>query len=143
MWQATLALLGIGLEFFILLNIDTATVATLEVAAAGGTYVEGLLGYSETINPILAPLAVPANPVDQDLSALVFEGLTTLDATGQISPSLALEWQVSGNGTVYEFLLREDVTWHDGAPFSAADVAFTVQAMQDPGFQGDASLSEL
>lgn len=144
MWQAALALLGIGLTFFILFRMGTAdTVATEEVAAAGGTYVEGLLGYSDMINPILAPLAVPANPVDQDLSALVFEGLTTLDQTGQISPSLALDWEVSDDGTVYEFWLREGVTWHDGAPFNAADVAFTVQAMQDPDFQGDPSLHEL
>lgn len=142
-WQATLALVGIGLAFFILLNIQTETVATMEVPAAGGTYIEGVLGYSETINPILAPLTVPANPVDQDLGALVFEGLTTLDETGQISPSLALDWVLSGDGTVYEFQLREDVTWHDGAPFGAADVAFTVQAMQDPEYQGDPSIHEL
>ena len=43
----------------------------------------------------------------------------------------------------YEFRLRDDVLWHDGAPFTAADVAFTVQTMQDPGYQGDPSLSEL
>jgi peptide/nickel transport system substrate-binding protein len=35
------------------------------------------------------------------------------------------------------------VTWHDGAPFTASDVAFTVQALQDPGYMGDASLAEL
>ena len=43
----------------------------------------------------------------------------------------------------FEFYLRRDVVWHDGAPFTAADVAFTVQAMQDPNFQGDPSLGEL
>ncbi|HSJ58104.1 MAG TPA: ABC transporter substrate-binding protein, partial [Anaerolineae bacterium] len=86
---------------------------------------------------------VRGNPVDQELSALVFDGLTTLDHTGRISPSLAVEWEISGDGTVYEFKLREGVKWHDGAPFTAADVAFTVQAMQDPAFQGDASLADL
>jgi peptide/nickel transport system substrate-binding protein len=86
---------------------------------------------------------VQANPVDQDLVALVFDSLTTLDVTGQVSPSLALDWDVSQDGRVYEFRLRPDVRWQDGAPFTAADVAFTVQAMQDPGFQGDPSLREL
>jgi peptide/nickel transport system substrate-binding protein len=144
-WQAALALLGIALVFGILFQLASSQipVVAVEVPAAGGTYVEGVLGYSETINPILAPSMIQGNPVDQDLSALVFDGLTTLDATGQISPSLALDWEVSEDGTVYEFQLRQDVSWHDGAPFTAADVAFTMQAIQDPNFQGDPALREL
>lgn len=144
-WQALLALLGIALVFIILfqLSSDVTTVTTVEVPAEGGTYVEGLLGYVETINPILAPNAVQANPVEQDLSVLVFDGLTTLDETGQISPSLALDWEVSEDGTVYEFHLRRGVSWHDGAPFTSEDVAFTIQSMQDPGYQGPAALAEL
>ncbi|MGD9049103.1 MAG: ABC transporter substrate-binding protein [Anaerolineae bacterium] len=145
-WQALLAVAGAVLVFIILFQLVTTTPPepeTVEVPVAGGTYVEGVLGYSERINPILAPAMVPANPVDQDLSTLVFDGLTTLDESGQVSPALALEWEASEDGTVYEFRLREDVLWHDGAPFTAADVAFTVQAMQDPGYQGDPSLGEL
>lgn len=146
MWQALLALLGAALVFVILFQLVSTTppeLETVEVPAAGGSFVEGVLGYSERINPILAPSMVPGNPVDQDLSALIFDGLTTLDESGQVSPALALEWNASQDGTVYEFRLREDVLWHDGAPFTAADVAFSVQAMQDPNFQGDPSLGEL
>ena len=40
----------------------------------------------------------------------MFDGLTTLDATGQVSPALALDWEVSEDGTVYDFRLRQDVT---------------------------------
>ena len=145
MWQAGLAALGIALVFLVLFQfVSTVPVEpTPEVLVWGGTYVEGVVGYSETINPILAPRMAPANPVDQDLSALVFEGLTSLDASGQISPALALDWDVSEDGSVYEFRLRQGVTWHDGAPFSADDVAFTVQAIQDPEYEGDPSLSTL
>ena len=145
-WQAVLAVLGIALVFFILFQLVSTTppeIASVQVPAAGGTYIEGVLGYSEKVNPILAPAMVPANPVDQDLSAIVFDGLTVLDEAGLVSPALATEWEVSEDGSVYEFRLREDVLWHDGAPFTAADVAFTVQAMQDPGYQGDPNLSEL
>jgi peptide/nickel transport system substrate-binding protein len=146
-WQAGLAALGIALVFLVLFQF-VSTVPVLEqptpvVLVRGGIYVEGVVGYSEAINPILAPRMAPANPVDQDLSALVFEGLTSLDASGQISPSLALDWDVSEDGSVYEFRLRRGVTWHDGAPFSADDVAFTVQAIQDPDYQGDPNLSAL
>jgi peptide/nickel transport system substrate-binding protein len=146
-WQALLAVLGIALVFIILFQLVSTTPPppeeVVEVPIAGGTYVEGVLGYSETLNPILAPSMVPANPVDQELSALLFDGLTTLDVTGRISPALALAWDVSEDGSVYDFTLRRGVTWHDGAPFTAADVAFTVQAIQDPGYQGDPSLADL
>jgi peptide/nickel transport system substrate-binding protein len=145
-WQVILAFLGIALVLLILLQfqkVPPQTETTIEVPAAGGAYIEGVLGFSEAINPILSPVVVQANPVDQDLVALVFDGLTTLDATGQVSPSLATDWDVSDDGTVYEFHLRQDVVWHDGAPFNAADVAFTVQAMQDPNYKGPASLHEL
>ncbi|MGD2206839.1 MAG: ABC transporter substrate-binding protein [Anaerolineae bacterium] len=141
-WQAILALLGIVLVFLILSQLTSSPI-TEEVPAAGGAYIEGILGYSERINPILAPLVIQANPVDQDLSALVFDGLTTLDAAGQVTPSLAIDWEVSEDGTVYEFHLRQDVDWHDGAPFTSADVAFTVQAMQDSNYQGATALREL
>jgi peptide/nickel transport system substrate-binding protein len=142
-----LALLGIALILVILVRSvreePTNAPQTEEVPVAGGTYIEGILGFSETINPILAPPMVQANPVDQDLSALVFDGLTSLDETGQISPCLALSWTAAKDGTVYEFKLRPDVVWQDGVPFTAADVAFTVQAMQDPNYQGAPALSEL
>jgi peptide/nickel transport system substrate-binding protein len=145
-WQAVLAILGIVLVFIVLFQLVSTVPpesTTVEVPVAGGTYIEGVLGFHEVINPILAPRMVPANPVDQDLSALVFEGLTSLDASGHISPSLALSWEVSEDGMAYEFHLRQGVTWHDGAPFTADDVAFTIQAIQDPNYQGDASLRDL
>jgi peptide/nickel transport system substrate-binding protein len=143
LWQAVLALLGVALIFIILFQLASSVVTTEEIPVAGGRYIEGVLGFSEAINPILAPIAVQANPVDQDLCAMVFNGLTSLDEAGQIAPDLALDWEVSEGGTVYEFRLRRDVTWHDGAPFSASDVRFTVQAIQDPGYQGAPSLREL
>ena len=149
LWQAVLALLGIALVFFVVFQLATTEspappqVVTEEVRAAGGAYIEGVLGFSDTINPIYSARMVATNPVDQDLSTLVFDGLTALDESGRLSPALASEWDVSEDGMRYEFRLREDVKWHDGAPFTAADVAFTVQAMQDPDYQGDPSLGEL
>ena len=146
MWQAALAVSGIGLIFIVLFRLASSVPpeeVTVEVPTVGGTYIEGVLGFSQAINPILAPAMVPANPVDQDLAALVFEGLTSLDETGQLVPALATSWEVSEDGSTYEFRLRENVRWHDGAPFTSLDAAFTVQAMQDPDFQGDPNLGEL
>ncbi len=142
MWQAVLAVLGIVAVFFLLLRLGEEP-ETIDVPAVGGAFVEAVVGYSETINPILAPQMVQGNPADQDLSALVFDGLTQLDPSGTVVPALATHWAISEDGTVYDFHLRQDVTWHDGAPLTAADVAFTIQSLQDPGYAGDASLAEL
>ena len=133
------ALVGIVLIFFILFQL-ASSLSTVEVPAQGGTYSEGVLGYSDAISPILL---TQDSLVDRDLCSLVFNGLTALDDTGHLLPVLATEWQVSTDGTVYDFELRRGVTWHDGAPFTAADVVFTIQAIQDPNYQGDPALQEL
>ena len=132
---ALVAILGLALALaYVAFRMNRVT-----VPEAGGIYVEGLAGTPQTINPLLSQ----ANPVDQDLVALIFGGLTRADERGRIQPDLATSWDISAGGTIYTFHLRKDVTWHDGAPFSARDVVFTVGLMQDPAFQGTAFLSDL
>jgi peptide/nickel transport system substrate-binding protein len=115
------------------------SVTTVTVADFGGTYVEGIAGNPHAINPILCQ----SNPVDQDLAALIFSGLTRIDDKSEVVPDLAERWEISQDGTVYTFYLRQDVVWHDGAPFTAADVVFTINAIQNPDFQGVPFLSDM
>jgi len=62
----------------------------------------------------------------QTLTQQVFDSLVEFNLdTYAIEPALAASWDVSADGTVYTFHLREGVTWHDGTPFTAADVVFT------------------
>ena len=49
------------------------------VPEAGGTYTEGIVGSPMVINPVLSQ----ANPVDQDLVALIFSGLTRVNSEGR------------------------------------------------------------
>ncbi len=56
--------------------------------------------------------------------SLLFDTLTWKDEDGVI-PWLADEWTVSDDGTEWTFTLRPGVTWHDGEPLSADDVAFS------------------
>jgi len=114
-------------------------VTTVMVPDFGGTYVEGVAGNPQIINPILCQ----SNPVDQDMVALIFTGLTRSDEKGEIVPDLAERWDVAQEGTVYTFYLRQDVVWHDGAPFTAADVVFTINAMQHPDYQGVSFISDM
>ncbi len=52
-------------------------------------------------------------------------------ATQDVEPALAERWDVSDDGRTYTFHLRKDVTFSDGAPFTARDVAFTLSAVFD------------
>ena len=112
-------------------------VASDRLAAGGGRYVEGVVGRPRYPTPLFAR----DNAVDGDLSALLFAGLTRIDADGTPRPDLAERWEVTPDGQTYTFHLRAGVHWHDGAPLTSADVAFTVAAVQAPGFQGAATLA--
>ena len=68
----------------------------------------------------------------QEIYSLVYDYLTRWDAaTLQIRPALATSWSTSQDGRVWTFKLREDVSWHDGQPFTAADVKFTFDYIID------------
>ncbi len=57
------------------------------------------------------------------------EALIDLDASGQPVGVLAESWESSPDGKTITFKLRQGVTWHDGKPFTSADVAFTAMEM--------------
>jgi peptide/nickel transport system substrate-binding protein len=110
-----------------------------QVAAHGGRYLEAVVGSPLRVNPLYAAF----NDADKDLVALVFSGLTRLGPDGTVLPDLAESWEVSPDARVYTFHLRRDVTWHDGAPFTADDVIFTWGALSDSDFKGEPSLGQL
>jgi peptide/nickel transport system substrate-binding protein len=59
----------------------------------------------------------------------MFDPLLELDADTLVpAPNLAESWTISDDGLIYTFVLREDVTWHDGKPFTADDVVYTANA---------------
>ncbi|NOZ29807.1 MAG: ABC transporter substrate-binding protein [Chloroflexi bacterium] len=61
------------------------------------------------------------------LMKLIYDSLLELDADNIPQPWLAERMEVSPDGKVYSFTLREGVTWHDGEPFTAEDVQFTYE----------------
>lgn len=61
----------------------------------------------------------------------MFNRLLAYDAEYNVIPDLAETWEVSDDGTRWEFHLREDVAWHDGVPFTSADVAFHYGKVQE------------
>lgn len=57
----------------------------------------------------------------------IFNGLVGLDEQLQPIPELAERWTVEDGGRTYRFALRPGVKWHDGTPFTSADVKFTFE----------------
>jgi peptide/nickel transport system substrate-binding protein len=108
------------------------------LAPRGSTYVEGVAGTWQRINPIYAS----SNEVDADLSALIFATLLTLGPDGQVHGGVAELPDVSDGGRVYTFHLKPNLRWHDGTALTARDVAFTISRITDPDFKGDAALAE-
>jgi peptide/nickel transport system substrate-binding protein len=119
---------------------STASNGTAEPAAAesgepqvGGELIIGSIQEPDSLNPWLTGLTV-----GQEVETLIYDSLTRVDPEGNHIPALASEVPSLENGGIsedlmtYTYTLRDDVTWHDGTPFTAADVAFTYEAIADP-----------
>ena len=80
----------------------------------------------------------PTNQEDGWLASLCFDLLITQDGAGRLVPDLAADVPtlrnggISADGKTIRYALRRGVRWHDGAPFTSADVAFTWRAIMDP-----------
>ena len=73
----------------------------------------------------------PRSRSEEQLIEMLYSGLTRLDAQLRPQPDLATAWEAAPDGRVITFTLRSDVTWHDGQPLSAADVAYTLSALRE------------
>ena len=66
--------------------------------------------------------------------ANIFEGLVQISGDGAVVPALAESWDISDDGLVYTFDLREGVTFHDGTPFACEIVTFSYERALRSGF---------
>jgi ABC-type transport system substrate-binding protein len=69
----------------------------------------------------------PAYAINQN----IFNKLVTITGNFEIKPDLAKEWTISEDGLTYTFHLEENVKWHDGTPFTSADVKWTLDAIRE------------
>src|SRR5215831_6515015 len=71
---------------------------------------------------------------DIRISFNIFDNLTSRRPDGKLAPSLATEWKLQGQ-TTWAFKLRSGVKWHNGDPFSSADVKFSLERTYDPAIK--------
>lgn len=74
----------------------------------------------------------PAMDEHGEINILLFNGLTAHNGENQVIPGLAKNWDFDETSCTYTFHLEENVKWHDGEPFTAEDVRFTIEAIMDP-----------
>ncbi len=82
----------------------------------------------DTLNPIFT-----SNVYVQNFSNLIFEGLVKLDKSQKPVPVLADRWEVSSDGLIWTFYLKDNILWHDNMPLASEDVEFTLSAILNPG----------
>jgi peptide/nickel transport system substrate-binding protein len=84
----------------------------------------------------------------EDIQTCIVEGLTTTDEQMRVVPLLATTVPTVENGGVrlrgdggmdVRWTLRPGVRWHDGQPFTSADVQFTVDAINSPGYNPEST----
>jgi peptide/nickel transport system substrate-binding protein len=99
-----------------------STTPTTAAPVRGGTLVVAIGSDPGSLNP-----AVTSNGGVHTASEMMFNGLVGWGADGKLVPELADSWTIEGNGTAYNFKLRQGVQWHDGRPFTADDVKFSFE----------------
>ena len=106
---------------------DNSVKSADKLPAYGDILVRGDIGDASNLIPILA-----SDSPSHSVASMVYNGLVKYDKDMNIVGDLAESWDISKNGLVITFKLRKGVRWHDGKPFTAADVLYTYQVITDP-----------
>lgn len=109
--------------------------ASVALAAAAWLLTSGAV-HAQTQGGTLTAIVQPEPPIlmlglnqqapTQYVAGKIYQSLLTYDQELKPRPSLAKSWKASSDGLTYTFELQRGVKWHDGQPFSAADVVFSV-----------------
>ena len=123
----------------------SATTPDTQLPAAGQPQAGGVLriAFPDTLSQLDPALAV--SNADVAYCFTVFENLTVIDYTDPtypVRPGLAESWEVTAGAQVWTFQLRQGVTFHHGAPFTAHDVVYTMERIMDPA-TGSSANSQL
>jgi peptide/nickel transport system substrate-binding protein len=113
-----------GIVLLIVAALLTTAVAAQE---PGGTLRVGM-----NAPGTLDPAAQPNDP-ETAFNRAIYDYLVEVLPDSTLAPNLASEWTISDDGLTYTFTLVEGVTFHDGSPFTSADVVFTFNRLKEVG----------
>lgn len=109
----------------------TTTTTKTDAGSSGGS------GESDTVLDVVWPGGVNnINPLgwltipDYDAVRMMYEPLTSVDKKAKAIGHVAKDWETSDDGATYTWHLQDGITWHDGEPLTAEDVAYTFRAIK-------------
>lgn len=121
--RRSLGRLAIGLGFAAALACSAASVRAQEQEPMVRLALSGGL---DLLDPTRS-----ANGTDLVIMTQIYETLLSLDDKGNLKPKLAKSYELK-SPTLWEFKLRDDVKFHDGTPFTAADVKYSIERILNP-----------
>lgn len=119
----------------------TAKSAPVGPPRRGGRLRIGMVGAgkAESFNPSNAASAL----ITLARVTAVFDSLVAIAPDLSPKPMLATSWTHDGTAGHWTFRLRPDVRWHDGSPFTADDVLYSLHWMSDPANQLSAAVANV
>jgi peptide/nickel transport system substrate-binding protein len=104
---------------------------TLAKPRRGGRLRIGITGAGnqESLNPSSAAYTL----INLAMATAIYDTLIILTPDLKLLPGLATSWGSNQSATEWTFTLRPGVTWHDGKPFTARDVIYSLRWMATPG----------
>jgi peptide/nickel transport system substrate-binding protein len=106
---------------------DDGVTSVNEHPAKGDTFIESSIGNVSALIPNIAN-----DGASHDVGGQIYDGLITRDKNLNIVPAMAESWTFSDDCRHLTFRLRDGIRWHDGHPFTSADVVFTHATMVNP-----------
>lgn len=94
--------------------------SVLDMGPVKGGILKIFSTYPDTLNPVITN-----NKYVKDFTGFIFESLVRLDKNQKPIPLLSDGWEVTDNGLVWNFHIRDNVYWHDKVKFTAYDVEYT------------------
>ncbi|MBO8170121.1 MAG: peptide ABC transporter substrate-binding protein [Thermoanaerobacteraceae bacterium] len=106
-------------------------------AQAGDEAVKQRIVYNVGSEPETIDPGKATGQPDLTVINAAMEGLTRYNLDGELEPAMAEDWEVSEDGTVYKFYIREDAKWSNGDPVTAYDFEYAWKRVLDPEFAAD------
>lgn len=123
-----LVFISVILLFSALVTFNARFLTT--VPTYGGSITEGIVGTPRFINPVLA-----TSEQDEDLTALVYAGLTKKDGMGLIALDMAESIVESEDKLHYTVRLKPNLEFHDGTSVTVDDIIYTINLIQNPNIK--------
>lgn len=115
-------LVALVLLALMLMNAQAISPVRAQQFRYGGSLVMGQTGDPAHLNS-----AITAAGITHFTAGRLFNSLVQWTTDDKVVPDLADSWEISKDGLTYTFHLVKNATWHDGGPFTSADVKFSIE----------------